>query len=314
MIQIVFIVWIAIALLMLYTRELYRILIYFCIFSMITSFCFLVLGATDVAMAEAAIGVFTTIFFIICFERHYNLNTDTPSKPYKDKISISFKKYIPHVLFTGALFGLFLYFRPDAAANPHLKEQYISTFMDNIVGDNPVTAIYLKFRVYDTLFEALVLVISVVAVSHMSWYDITSTDDGQHSEIEDLGMAVFTTRIICPVILVFGLFLIINGQFSPGGGFQGGLAIAVFFICRYMIFDIYDLPINKVIRMEELLFASTIVLAIFVVFQNMTESIPDAYLPRFQSIYLMSMNVLIGMKVACAFFLLFYRYIAIERS
>jgi len=217
-------------------------------------------------------------------------------------------------VFTVFLLGLFLHFVPDVTANTYLKDLYIAGFMRDVGGENPVTAVYLVYRVYDTLFEALMLVIAVVAVSHMSWSSETSVADGRHSDIEGYNVAIFSVRIICPLMLLFGVYLIVNGQITPGGGFQGGLAVATFFICRYMIHNIYDLRIEKVLKMEELIFASTVLLAVFIVFLGATAHMPYYQLATFQNIYLVAMNTLIGMKVACAFFVLLYRYIAIERK
>ena len=65
--------WFVSAILIFITRlSLIRVFIFFGIFSLITSICFLLLGGPDVAMAEAAISAFTTIFFIVCFERYYS--------------------------------------------------------------------------------------------------------------------------------------------------------------------------------------------------------------------------------------------------
>lgn len=315
MIQAILVLWLITALLVLPTRNMARLLIYFGAFSLMTSFCFLLLGAPDVAMAEAAISVFTTIFFIVCFEKYYNMNVDKEVDAAKAKEKFSpVKRVVLPLIFTGFLLFIFIDSVPDVAANTYLRDQYIFQFMADVGGENPVTAIYLGYRVYDTLFEALMLVISVVAVSHMSWYGATSIRDGRHSEMEGYGLAVFTIRIICPLMLLFGVYIILNGQFSPGGGFQGGLAIATFFICRYMIYNIYDLRIEKVMKLEELIFASTILVAIFVVFLGASVYMPAGFLPIFQDAYLFAMNTLIGMKVACAFFVLFYRYVAIERK
>ena len=315
MIQVLLFLWLAMAIFIIHAQKMARIVIYFCIFSLITSFCFLMLGAPDVAMAEAAISVFTTIFFIVCFEKYYSMNIDGSAEP-TPKIDVlkSIKRCILPFVFTAFLFVLFLRFVPDADVNTYLKDLYIARFMYDVGGENPVTAIYLVYRVYDTLFEALMLVISVVAVAHMSWFGATSIKDGKHSEIEGYGMAVFTLRIVCPLMLVFGVYLIVNGQITPGGGFQGGLAVATFFICRYMIYDIYDVRIDRVIRIEELIFAATILLAVFIVFLGATAYMPANYLQIFRDTYLVAMNSLIGMKVACAFFILLYRYLTIERK
>ena len=52
------ILWIIVALVIVFERRVYRNIIYFGIFSLVTSVCFLLLGSPDVAMAEAAIAVF----------------------------------------------------------------------------------------------------------------------------------------------------------------------------------------------------------------------------------------------------------------
>jgi len=297
-------------------RSIIRIFIYFGVFSLITSICFLLLGAPDVAMAEAAISAFTTVFFIVCFERYYSYRklggADVDWTRSTKVLLINAKdlsRHIPSAVLVIVLFGLFLAFMPKMDADTYLKQQYIAYFQHDVGGTNAIGAIYLGYRVYDTLFEALMLVVSVVAVIHMSAYNVTEVTAGPSSRIQRWGgMAVFTIRIISPIIILFGIYLIANGHLTAGGGFQGGLAIATFFICRYLIYDIYDLPIKKVMKYEEGVFFISVVLAIIVVFaDNIT------YLPFISDYYLIIMNALIGLKVTCGFIILFYRFIVIER-
>ena len=294
-------------------NSIIRVFIYFGIFSLITSICFLLLGGPDVAMAEAAISAFTTIFFIVCFERYYSYRKR--GSAYIDSarnFHTNFKewyKYIPPALLSIGLFFLFLNFVPTVDANTYLRDQYIRYFQQDVGGTNAVGAIYLGYRVYDTLFEALMLVVSVVAVIHMSAYNLTEVSAGPSSQIQRWGgMAVFTIRIISPIIILFGIYLIVNGHLTAGGGFQGGLAVATFFICRYLIYDIYDLPIKKVMKYEEGIFFFSVLIAAVVVFSG-----DIAYLPIISDNYLIIMNTLIGLKVTCGFIILFYRFIVIER-
>lgn len=44
------------------------------------------------------------------------------------------------------------------------------------------------------------------------------------------------TKYMVPFMLVFGLYIIFHGDLSPGGGFQGGVAIASGFIFYGMVF------------------------------------------------------------------------------
>ena len=313
--------WILTALLILFEQKVGRVVVYFGVYSLVAGAALLILGAPDVAMAEIAISAFATIFFVIGAEKYYNLahglNMSDESKAYKkaekNKKGRKVMSYILPLLFTLGIFGLVLYFAPGSEHNPYLKEQFITRFMTEMGGENAVTAIYLGYRVYDTIFEALVLVVAVVAVLHMSWFERASIADGIHSDINRSGLAIFIIRIITPLILVLGIYLIANGFLTPGGGFQGGVAVATFFICRYMIYNIFDLPIGKILRMEELVFVSIILFAIAGIFLGTAAYIPQAYLVAFQNTYLVIMNALIGIKVACGFTLLFYRYVGIER-
>ena len=313
MIYVLFSLWIVNALLIVYEQRIVRIIILFCIFSLISSVCYLLLGTPDVAMAEIAIGSFITVFFIICFEKYYGVMTVSSKASTDTKRSANTKKAILPFCFAVFLFGLFVYFIPDTTANPYLKYQYISRFAQEVGGENSVTAIYLAYRVYDTLFEALMLLVSVMAVIHLSWHTETAVSHGKPSYLRNLDKAVFIVRIICPVILVFGVYLITHGHISAGGGFQGGVLIATFFICRYMVHDIYDVPIGKFVIAEKVIFAGITLIATLVIFLGLSVILPTAHLPMFRTVYLIAMNVLIGLKVACAFTILFYRFIAIER-
>ena len=318
MIYVILSAWVASALLIVLERRIGRIIIYLAIFSLISSVAYLFLGAPDVAMAEAAASVFTTVFFIICFEKYFSqTRVSEEEKPVaRPKITrgIVIKTAVP-IIFTVFVFALVIVAMPNSRqAAINLGEQYLSLFEREFGGENAVTAIYLGYRVYDTLFEALVLVISVVAVIHMSHFKQTAVKQGEHSEMEKDGMAVFAIRIICPVMLLFGVYLILNGHLSPGGGFQGGLAVATYFICRYMIYDVYDLPIRKLLRLEEIVFFGIVVFAVILVFWGFMDYLPPPLQPWAQTAHMIAMNGLIGLKVACGFIILFYRYIAVERK
>ena len=317
MIYAILVFWIFTALMLVWERKVGRIIIYYAVYSLVAAAGLLVLGSPDVAMAEIAISSFATIFFIIVAEKYYAhaYNLDMSQEETKSKATGGawVRQYLLPLIFVIIVFGLVLYFVPENNPNTYLKELFIQRFRTEMGGENAVTAIYLGYRVYDTIFEALVLVVAVVAVLHMSWFDRPSVSDGIHSDINRSGLAIFIIRIITPLIMLFGVYLVINGFLTPGGGFQGGVAVATFFICRYLIFNIFDLPIGKILRMEELVFVSIVLFAIAGIFLGAVQYVPAGWLVYFQNFYLVVMNALIGIKVACGFTLLFYRYAGIER-
>ena len=303
MIYILLVIWIACAFFMVRERKIVRLIIQLAIFSLISSACFLLFAAPDVAMAEAVISAFSTIIFIVSFEKYYTLVDFSAVK----KQAADFPKKLLSLGFVAFLFVLFIYFAPDASADPHLKNQYTSMFYEDVGGINAVSAIYLGYRMYDTLFEALMLLVSSVAVVHLSMHHEHPAPGWKHMDINNSEISVFTIRIICIPLIMFGIYLIMNGHISPGGGFQGGVVLASAFMCRYMIYAIYDIRINWVVMLEKFVFAGIVLLASFFIFLD-----GYSYLPIPQTLYLILMNLLIGIKVACGFLIIFYRFVTFE--
>lgn len=316
MIYIVLSFWLITGLVIVWERRLIYLLIYLGVFSVISSVAYLFMAAPDLAMAEIAISAFTTIFFIVFFERYYILGAHKKDIEGNSggRRKITFFGHIVPFALTLALITLLFVFAPEMNVNSYLARQYIENFAADVGGQNAITAIYLGYRVYDTMLEALMLVIAVVAVGHMSFYSPLTIKDGRESEAKSSAVAVFTIRMLSPILLIYGVYVITMGHMGPGGGFQGGLMIAAFFVCRYMIFDIYDIPIKKVLKLEEIVFITTITFAALVVFSNIFVYLPiDTSTTIFQATYLIVLNTLIGLKVACGFIIMFHRYIAIER-
>ncbi len=69
--QIVFVLMIAVALFIVSSRNLKRVIVSLGVLSLLASFCYLLYHAPDVAVAEAVIGsALSTILYIIAFKKH----------------------------------------------------------------------------------------------------------------------------------------------------------------------------------------------------------------------------------------------------
>ena len=312
MIHILLFFWILSAVFVVKERKIVRLIIYLGIFASISAGGFLLLGSPDVAMAGVILGVFYTIIFIVCFEKYYDLayspETAPAAMPTAKKKSV-IKSFIAPACFIVFLIVLFINFMPTAPYNDYLRNLYITMFKHDFGGENAVTAIYLGYRMFDTLLEALVLLVSILAVIHLSWHKDITAEEVKQSDVSKSEIAVVTIRFICPVLILVSIYLILNGHISPGGGFHGGVVAASFFVCRYMIYQIYDIRVDKIVTLEKLIYTAIVLVAIFFVFMTV-----EVYLPVYQTMYLMLMNLLIGLKVACGFLIIFYRFIALERS
>lgn len=89
---------------------------------------------------------------------------------------------------------------------------------------NPVTAVLLNFRSYDTLLEIAVLVVAMVAVWSM---DRGSRDLAREKgeRLEDPVLQALARGVV-PLVGVTAVFLTWAGSHRPGGAFQAGALLA----------------------------------------------------------------------------------------
>ena len=103
---------------------------------------------------------------------------------------------------------------------------------------NLVSAIYLGYRAFDTLGETIVLLVAVSGtigiISHSGRFLARGFGD-TGLELETglpetprmrTDLLDVVTGKLGPIVLLFGLYVMLFGHLSPGGGFQGGVVIA----------------------------------------------------------------------------------------
>ncbi len=100
--------------------------------------------------------------------------------------------------------------------------------------------------------------------------------------------------IVSPLIFLFGLYIIVNGTTSPGGGFQGGAVLAGTLIIRYLVFGFTRSDMKFIQFLEKLLFLSIVLLTIIFVFFGSPYNNPSSNL-----LFIKVVNFLIGLKVYC---------------
>ncbi|MFT4993768.1 MAG: multisubunit Na+/H+ antiporter MnhB subunit [Paraglaciecola sp.] len=104
----------------------------------------------------------------------------------------------------------------------------IRLYVDNNINlsgvSNPVTAVLLNFRAYDTLLELAVLLIVVIAVlpAHNQQGPLVKPMvPGEHNLV-----ILALQRGIAPSVLMFAGYLLWAGASQPGGAFQAGALLA----------------------------------------------------------------------------------------
>jgi len=95
---------------------------------------------------------------------------------------------------------------------------------------NAVTSVVTYFRGFDTLGEVTILFLSIFGISlgldgYRDKFNIFAYENSL------LKIAVDT---LFPLIVLFGVYVIVHGHLSPGGGFQGGVIIASAFLLMFL--------------------------------------------------------------------------------
>ncbi len=118
---------------------------------------------------------------------------------------------------------------PDNPASNEVVEKYIEDGLQDTGAVNIVTGMILDYRAFDTFGESNVLFIATCTVLILLRSDkrkaAAEAKREQYYEPKDDSILQRITFVLFPVIVIFGIYVILNGHISPGGGFSGGAII-----------------------------------------------------------------------------------------
>lgn len=118
---------------------------------------------------------------------------------------------------------------------------------------------------------------------------MASLDDGYVEESVILKMMV---GLLYPFIMLFGFSIIMNGHYTPGGGFQGGGVLASLFVARFVIYPVEDTDSARVHGLQRLFLTLILLAPAALLFTGVV-----ARYEAFRSTYLTLMDILIGVQV-----------------
>jgi multicomponent Na+:H+ antiporter subunit B len=157
-----------------------------------------------------------------------------------NKKLINFSKFydVVSIIFVFVLIGILLYmvsYLPPTgnAANPDNNEvaaKYITDGLDDTGAVNIVTGMILDYRAFDTLGESNVLFIATCTVLILLRIDSKSKkkQEEENDRLYEPKNDIILQKVaffLVPMIMIFGIYVILNGHLSPGGGFSGGAII-----------------------------------------------------------------------------------------
>lgn len=117
----------------------------------------------------------------------------------------------------------------DNPAHNEVVEKYVEDGLQDTGAVNIVTGMILDYRAFDTFGESNVLFIATCTVLILMRNDKQKPADHDHSDrhFEPKSDAILQkiTFVLFPIIVIYGIYVVLNGHLSPGGGFSGGAII-----------------------------------------------------------------------------------------
>ena len=122
---------------------------------------------------------------------------------------------------------------PDNPVNNEVSEKYIEDGMQETGAVNIVAGMILDYRAFDTFGESNVLFIATCTVLILLRNDkkkgkaTAEEEERRESYYEPKADSILQkiTFVLFPIIVIFGIYVVVNGHLSPGGGFSGGAII-----------------------------------------------------------------------------------------
>ena len=121
----------------------------------------------------------------------------------------------------------------DNPTNNEVAERYLEKGLEETGAVNMVAGMILDYRAFDTFGESTVLFVAACSVllllklgDHKSG-EVTPAMreaewDDRHHEPKNDAILQMAARLLVPVILLFGMYIVLAGHLGPGGGFSGG--------------------------------------------------------------------------------------------
>lgn len=151
---------------------------------------------------------------------------------------------IMSVLICMSIIGVLLYTvsylprfgNPENPDNNEVSARYIEKGLEETGAVNIVTGMILDYRAFDTFGESNVLYIAACTVMILLRLDKGKSnkstkakndaeeDDRKYEPKNDVILQRIATMLVPPIVM-FGIYVILNGHLSPGGGFSGGAIV-----------------------------------------------------------------------------------------
>jgi multisubunit Na+/H+ antiporter MnhB subunit len=199
------------------------------VYGLLLSLVWIRLFAVDVALTEAAIGSGVTGILLIgaaaWLRGGENAGRET-SLSGLSRLAIAGLCILVALALAGVVLLL-----PDQG--PSLAPQSMQHLPETGLG-NPVTAVLIAYRSFDTMLEKVVLVLAVVGVWSLGADRYWGGAPGEPRAARPEPTLAFLAQVLAPLGILVGVHVFWVGADEPGGAFQGGAILAAMWMIVMM--------------------------------------------------------------------------------
>jgi multisubunit Na+/H+ antiporter MnhB subunit len=210
-------------------RETYAATVGFVAYGLLVPLVWVRLDAVDVALTEAAIGGGLGGVLLLSAAARLRATEMACAAETPGKI-VRLSAAALSVMIAAALAAAVLLL-PDPA--PTLAPAAVANASATGLA-NPVTNVLMAFRAMDTMLEKVVLLLAVVGVWSLASDRAWGGRPGPRHRADPRGVLAFLARLLPPVGIVVGIYILWMGADRPGGAFQGGAILAAMWLLVIM--------------------------------------------------------------------------------
>ena len=216
----------------------------FIAYGLLLSLVWVRLYGIDVALTEAAIGGGLTGALLLAAVGRLR-GTEAAARSERPGVGT---RVLAMALSLGVTAALVLCVLALPEPGPTLAPQVARELPATGVG-NPITGVLLAFRALDTLLEAIVLVIALIGVWSLAPDRFWGGRPGMRHHADPDGVLAYFARVLPPIGIVVGIYLLWAGADHPGGKFQSATILAAMWMLAQMA-GLADAPAvgNRLLR------------------------------------------------------------------
>jgi multisubunit Na+/H+ antiporter MnhB subunit len=208
-------------------RDTFSAVVGFVVYGLLLSLLWVRLYAPDVALTEAAVGGGVT--GVLLLTAGVRLGSQAgPDEPASPTLRAG-AAFLALLVAVGLAAVVLLLPEPPPSLAPEARDALAATGLGN-----PITAVLISWRAFDTMLEKVVLVLALTGVWSVAADDAWGRAPEPIRKMAPDGALILLAQCLAPIGVLVGVHVFWAGADAPGGAFQGGALLAAMWMIAMM--------------------------------------------------------------------------------